>query len=572
MANLANLKFAVCLLALLAGCTSAAQASASMTLSAPDDVKNLIRTHFDLPDTALQDDMARATFLRRARREIAELLATEGYFSPTVTLHAAKLEVVPGVQTRVSSLNIEFTGELAADNPEHRARINRLRAAWSLAVGAPFRSQDWEEAKAALLGAIVREDYAAAQISLSQADVDPVTAGAQLTVVIDTGPAFRFGELSVSGLERYDRVLVARQAPFRTGDPYRRDLLLAFQARLQSMPQFASANVNIDPDVSAHGAAPVQVVMSEAHSRRLAVGMGASTNNGVRGEINYLDHNFLDKAWNLNSGLRLEQNRQTLSAGIDTLPDDEGYLMSWGVASEATLIKGLKTARNKLGVTRSRTRGQIETRLGLNWQKEGKKPAGGVQDTTQALVLDWQWHRRAVDDLLYPRNGSVIEVRVGGAIQQLMSDRNFLRSYAREQIWWPVGERDVISLRGEVGITAARARAGIPQEYLFRAGGSQSVRGYAYQSLGTREGAAVVGGRALATASLEYTHWMSQDWGAAVFTDAGGVADVLHQMRISTAYGGGVRWRSPAGPLALDLAWGQASKTWQMHFALAVAF
>lgn len=567
----------LCLAALTSGTAEAQipEPDSTLTLSVPEALRELLKAHFELPGASLPDETARATFIRRAQREIGELLATEGYFTPQVSLHPAEpdgvqvVKVIPGPRTLVSQLNIEFKGDLAADDPEHHARIERLRAAWQLKIGAPFRSTDWEEAKTALLALVAREDYAAAQIELSQADVDPATARAQLTVVIDSGPAFRFGDLAISGLNHYQRNLVTRQAPFKTGDPYRRALLLTFGARLQNMPQFASAIVNVEPDTSTHQAAPVQVVLTEAKSRRVAVGAGFSTNNGARSEINYLNHNFFDSAWNLYSGLRLEQNRQTLSAGIDTLPDDNGYLLSWGAGSEATLIEGLKTQSNKLGVTRSRTLGQIETRTGLNWQQENRKAAGGIQEKIQALVPDWQWHRRAADDPLYPRHGNVTEFRVGGGSRQLMSSQNFLRSYARHQMWWPVGERDVISLRGEAGITAALSRLGIPQEYLFRAGGSQSVRGYAYQSLGVHEGAAVVGGRSMATGSLEYTHWLSRDWGAAVFTDVGGVTDVLHTLRMSTGYGSGVRWRSPVGPLALDLAWGQTSL--QLHFSLAVA-
>ena len=560
-------------LALTLFACSPAQSSA-LSLSAPESLRALLTANFELPAT-LPDETA--TFMYRAQQEIGELLATEGYFTPTLTLHSVgpdgnqTLEVVPGPRTLVSELNIEFTGDLSSDTPEHRARIERLRAAWALKIGVPLRSSDWEQAKAALLASVAQADYAAAQISLSQATVDPATARAQLFVVIDSGPAFRFGDLSITGLERYDKNLVLRQAPFHTGEPYRRDLLLTLQARLQSMPQLASASVNLSPEAATHLAAPVQVVITEAKTRRVAVGIGLSTNNGARSEINYLDHNFLGNAWNLNTGLRLEQKRQTLSAGIDTLPDDDGYVLSWGIGSEATRIEGLKTRRNKLGVTRSRTHGQIETRIGINWQQENRQPTGGIAQNIQALVPDWQWHRRSVDDQLYPRQGSITELRFGGGSRQLLSSQDFLRSYAREQMWWPVGARDVVSLRGEIGVTAALSRLGIPQEYLFRAGGTQSVRGYAYQSLGVHEGAAVVGGRAMATASLEYTHWFSHDWGAALFTDSGGVSDVLHSLRMSTGYGSGARWRSPVGPLAVDIAWGQASRSLQLHFSLAVA-
>lgn len=553
--------------------------AARIVMVAPETVRELLNTYFEIPRLPLPDETARATFMRRAQREIGGLLATEGYFTPTITLSPAgldgtrKLEVEPGQRTLVSQLDIEFKGDLATDDsPAHRIRIEKLHAGWPLGIGAPFRSSAWDAAKAALLSSVTREDYAAAQIVASQATVDPANATAQLKVVIDTGPAFRFGELTVNGLERYKKDLVVRQMPFHAGDPYRRDQLLNFQARLQNMPQFSSVIVNIEPDITLHTAAPVNISLTEAKTRRMAIGLGYSTDNGVRSEINYLNHDFFGRAWNLNTGLRLEQNRQRLSAGIDTLPDDDGYLLSWGGATEASLIAGLKTERHKLSGTRSRTLGLIETRQGINWQQENRKPAGGIQEINQALALDWQWLRREIDDPLYPQRGNITEFRFGGGLRQLLSDHDFFRSYARGQIWWPMGERDVLSMRGEAGFTAAASRLGIPQEYLFRAGGSQSVRGYSYQSLGIVEGSAIVGGRAMTTASLEYTHWFSHDWGGALFTDTGGVADALAAVQMSTGYGSGVRWRSPVGPLAMDLAWGQQAHALQLHFSLAAAF
>jgi outer membrane translocation and assembly module TamA len=67
-------------------------------------------------------------------------------------------------------------------------------------------------------------------------------------------------------------------------------------------------------------------------------------------------------------------------------------------------------------------------------------------------------------------------------------------------------------LEHEAGIVWAPARDGIPEDFLFRAGGTRSVRGYAYRSLGVRDGEAVVGGRYLATGTVEYVRWLSPAW------------------------------------------------------------
>ncbi|MDP1526314.1 MAG: BamA/TamA family outer membrane protein [Rhodocyclaceae bacterium] len=574
---------AICLL------LTAGAALPAVELDAPTPLDAFLRRHLVLPET-LPDATAHAALIGRTRIEIADLLATEGYFSPRIDLHpeadGLRIAVTPGRRTTVATVEIGFRGHLAT--ADQAARRAALRAAWPLPAGAAFRAPDWEAAKQALLAATAATDYAAARLVASRAEVDPEAAAAHLELTLDSGPAARFGPLTVEGLKRYDQTLVAGLAPFKPGEPYQRTALLDFQSRLQNTPWFHSVAVEAAPGTpSADGVTdvPVRVTLAETPAKRIGLGAGVSTNTGARGEANFRHHDFLGRAWDFDTGLRLEQKRQTLFASLGLLPDARGYRLGFGGRVESSDIQGLATFRQVLGATRSRTEGRIETRLGLEWQREERRPDGVPAATDHALTLDWHWIRRAVDDLLDPRRGNVVELRIGGATRHLLSDRDFLRTQLRVQQWWPVawlGPRDVFSLRGEAGYTAAGSRFGIPQDYLFRAGGAQSVRGHAYQSLGVREGSAVVGGRALASASAEYTHWLPSGegaagpWGIAAFVDAGDAADDWRALDPAVGIGAGVRWKSPAGPLALDLARGLAhggrAAQWQLHFSLMVAF
>jgi len=559
--------------------------NSAVNLIAPEEIREVLAKYFVLPDALLQNENERAIFMRRAQSEIPDLLATEGYFSSKVLLRnvskdgTLELEVIPGPRTLVTEVNIEFRGDLSQPQMPINERVKQLRAAWSLPPGTPFRAISWDEAKADLLARVARQDYAAARLVESNAQVDPSSNRATLHIVVDSGPRYLFGELRISGLERYEELLVTRYALFRPGQPYQRDLLLSFQTQLQNLPQFSSVIVNLDiahPDSgidSNQGAvtAPVNVQIVEAQSRKLSLGIGYSTNNGVRNEINYQSYNFLNQAWTLSGDLVFEQNRQTASVGLDTPPNPLGYHLTWTASGEKTQIQGLETRRDKFGVTRSRVLFGIETGIGMSWQQEQRLPLGGIRETDQALVFDWHWNRRRVDNPLFPMSGSLTELRLGGASRAMLSDQDFVRSYGRYQLWIPLAERDVVSLRIEGGYTASTSRLGIPQEYLFRVGGTQTVRGFAFQSLGFLEGNAVVGGRAMATSSAEYTHWFS-NWGAALFYDVGDAADTAPELHMSQGYGIGARWRSPVGPLALDFAHGKGQPDTRIHFSIAVAF
>ncbi|MBY0483097.1 autotransporter assembly complex family protein [Nitrosomonas sp.] len=574
------------LIAIIPGITLAQESfditknSTTVILSAPDTIKEFLVTYFKLPAEPFADSTAEKTFLYRAQKEIRSLLATEGYFSPVISsshqtqgeVTKPEIRVDPGVVTRIGEVSIVFRGEIIQEDAKYQKRIEQLRAAWPLQAGSPFRSSEWEQAKATLLSELTQEDFAAANIVTSQATIDPDHARADLSVTIDSGPVFYLGAIQITGLERYDQTLITNLAPFKIGDAYRRDLLNLFQIALQKAPQFNTISVNISPDTSQHKSIPVQVVLTEAQSQRFAFGGGYSSNNGARGEINYRNHNFLDRAWNLTSMLRLEQKRQTFFAGIDTLPDQNNINYSLITSLQMTDIQNLKTNEQKIGMTRNYQTPEIQMQFGLNWQRENKQPAGAINQINEALTLDWRWRRQIVDDPLNIRRGNVTEIRIGGGSQQLLSTQDFVRTYARHQIWWPVGSQDVIFLRAEIGYTLASSRFGIPQEYLFRAGGIQSVRGYDFKSIGVQEGNAIVGGRTMATGTIEYTRWITHQWGAAAFADIGSAADSWQKMHPFIGYGGGIRWRSPAGPIALDLARAHETGTLRFHFSMAVAF
>lgn len=564
----------------MTGGASARAANAAVELQVPDALRPLLEKHLDFLELApdqLLDAGGRVALMRRARKEIREMLATEGYFSPTIErkdLEDGRLLVVvtPGGRTHISSVDLRFTGDLTGGEGDRPARLAALRNAWGLQAGQPFRQADWDAAKQRLLDALSTREYAAASIVDSQAVINPDTASAELKVEVDSGPVFRFGPMEVSGLADYDASLVERYRPPERGEPYSQERLLRFQTALQNTSYFASVVVDIDRSTPTPEAVPVRVTVIEAKPRRIGFGSGISSNTGYRVETSYRDAHFMGQPWTLVSGVRVEQRRQLGYADVFLPPSLSGHLDSFGVLAEHTNISGLQTQRQSIGVVRTIPRGSMENRLALNFQHEILTPEGSLRSSRSALTANWSWTYRAVDNILDPRHGQVVNFQLGGASRAFLSDRNFVRLYGRYQHFFPVAERDVLILRAEGGMTVAASRDGVPQDFLFRTGGAQTVRGYAYQSLGVTEGSATVGGRYLAVTSAEYVHWYEGNWGVAAFVDAGNANDERELFKMNLGYGFGPRWRSPAGPIAVDLAYGQSDHRVRLQFAVAIAF
>jgi translocation and assembly module TamA len=545
-----------------------AQAGA-IALRAPDPIVDLLAPH--LPEESAPGVGGQA----RLQRMISEILATEGYFSPQIEFSEVDetllLTVEPGPRTLVSAV------EVTVDGPVADATRQALIAGWALPVGEPFRQGDWNNAKQQVLSALLAENHAAARLVDSQATIDPAARQARLTARYDSGPPFRFGELTIVGLERYEPSLVERHnRTVRPGAPFREVDMRDLQTALQATPQFGSVQVRIDrdtpPDADGVVTAPVTVQLRERPAHRLSFGAGISSNTGARVETNFQTADLFGRALELNTGLRIEQKMQTAYADVFLPPDAAHRRDSIGVMAQASDIQNLRTERIAFGVQRAWRQDQLDTRLSLIWQNERVEPEGAATSYNQALVPNASWIWRRIDNRLDPRDGVVLHGQVGGATKAVLSDQNFVRLAGRFQYFIPIGRLDSLMLSGALGYTIADSRDGIPQEYLFRTGGTGSIRGYSYESIGVKEGSAVVGGRYLANATAEYTHWFDDQWGAALFVDAGDATDDLNSVSIAVGYGLGVRRRTVAGPIAIDLAYGVQSESVHLHFSLGIAF
>ena len=112
-----------------------------------------------------------------------------------------------------------------------------------------------------------------------------------------------------------------------------------------------------------------------------------------------------------------------------------------------------------------------------------------------------------------------------------------------------------VLMRTDLGYTEVNDVTELPASIRFFAGGDSSVRGFAYESLGPEDSnGEVIGGRHLATGSLEYDHPLTEKWHLAAFTDAGNAFNDFDAFEPRHSAGIGIRWRSPLGPIRLDIA------------------
>lgn len=598
---------AVLLASLLAGCGLIArqrdgepQAAppapiVQLEVDAPEPLRTLLATNLDLArlpglaGTETIGEVELARLVAATPAQARQLLETEGYFRAVVQVQRipdgpvprVQVRVQPGPRTQVERLTFEVEGELerqAATGDERARRIlQSLRDGWPLQPGTPFRNATWSDAKSATLAQMRAEGYATATWSGTGAQVDAERDAARLFVVADSGPLFLAGPLVIEGLEHHDARHVRNLAGLAPGTPLTDQVLLDFQERLQSAGLFDRASVTLDPDPAQASAARVLVRLHEMPLRQATVGVGYTTKAGPRTSLEHWHRRLFGLALTSRTKIEWGRDRQAAEGDISTHAQRNLWRDFVGAALSSDKTEDDEVTASRLRVGRGRDTQRTQRQFFLE-STHSERRTVEVRERQQALSLNANLGWRRVDSVVLPTDGVslTLETALGRARDQTGTSGAFTRVLARVNGFKPLPAGFFGSARIELGQVLSARDVEVPDPLRFRAGGDESVRGYGWRTLAPRgDDGKLRGGDVLFTASVELARPVSPRlpsvWWA-VFADAGRAADRFTDLDPAVGVGAGVRWRSPIGPLKLDLAYGTEAHRVRLHFSVGMAF
>jgi translocation and assembly module TamA len=116
--------------------------------------------------------------------------------------------------------------------------------------------------------------------------------------------------------------------------------------------------------------------------------------------------------------------------------------------------------------------------------------------------------------------------------------------------------RSILAVHALAGLAQGAGQYSLPPDQRFYAGGSGTLRGYRYQSVGPQfPDGNPIGGTAINAGQAEYRQRIGQSLGFAVFLDAGQVSRTVNPLDATLRFGvgAGVRYYTPIGPIRLDI-------------------
>jgi translocation and assembly module TamA len=511
----------------------------------------------------------------------------------------AALEALPAGSHAPVQVSVE-TGPLY-----HLGRVTiegevsaKSRAAFALESGAPAIAAAVLAAGQRLLDAVEEEGHAFATLDEPIAYQDAHDAVLDVTFKVTAGPVYRLGAIHFEGLKRLRETYLQKRLKLHPGDQYSPRKIERARTDLLALGTFSGISVRLPKQADTEGGTlPVTFEVQERKRHAVSLTAAYSSDLGGSGGATWTDRNVFGNAeqLNLSAGIINLGGSDTTGLGYelgaqlnkpDFLRPDQMLQFSLS-AIKQNLIAYNQTAQFG-GVTLSRKlSSEWSVGVGVNieqetiFQQAANHYKGATLDYTLiALPLSAKYDSTALSNPLSdPLHGIRLALSLAPTESLGHPDATVVVFQASGSTyldlarfgWTPTG-RSVFALRGLIAEAHGAGQFSLPPDQRFYGGGSATVRGYKYQSVGPTFPApppppppavappapppVPTGGTALTAAGIEFRQRLWTNFGTAVFVDAGKVTTNPHPFegRPSVGYGAGLRYYTPIGPIRLDIA------------------
>lgn len=507
---------------------------------------------------------------KKAEKEIEKALQPYGYYRPDIKTQLitsaknqwlARYTVNAGPPIRIADFNFTVSEKIKND-PKFKSLLKSM----TMQAGEAFSHLKYEELKKDYASLAAERGYFKAQFVKHRVEINLKTYQVRVELNFDGGVRYKFGEviLRQSVLEPE---FLQKYVNFKRGQPYDQNKLIALQQTLNDSDYFSRVEVSpgIPDDIS--NEVSINVILTPRKKHRYTAGVGYGTDTGARAKFGWEIPRFNNRGHRLNTEAKVSEIGYSLGTQyrVPVLnPRTDQMIYSAGIVNQKTTSN--ESTISTIGGSLNHSIGNWREIIALNYQQE-KYIVAGDQGLSKLLMpsitLSRVWGRNSI----YTLDGLRFDINLRAANDKLLSDTSFIQAQSGIKAITSIGKYDRIIARGRLGAIDTNDFHQLPSSVRFYAGGAQSVRGYAYQSLGPVDSTGkVVGGQYLMIGSLEYEHSLSEKWGAAIFYDAGNAYDQIDD-KLQHGAGFGIRWKSPIGPVRFDFASAisQTKKPWRLH-------
>jgi len=516
-----------------------------------------------------------AFLLRRTEAETRRALRPLGYYDARIAVQTeatangteVHVQVDAGEPTRVRELALGIDGAAQADRV-----VQRALAAFRPASGKRFVDARYEASKRAISRALAEHGYFDAELDRHEVRITRAEHVADIDLHWHSGPRYMLGPVRFEGSPLRPGLLAAL-TPWHVGDAYRQSELVALQNRLVGVDYFAVVAVRPLPEQAQAGAVPVQAALTPAKRNVYSAGLSFATDSGAGVRLGAERRWLNARGHKAKAELDWAQRKRTLATQyrIPAFARFDGWYTLNANLREEDFGAFDNSRTIEVAAHRNARFGEWGVTAGVWAQQQSFSALAAPRRISTVWYPELSVQTVRARDPINPRRGWSLAAQLRGNDHALSSEVSFVQAHLLGKWIVPLARETRVLLRGELGATRTAALADLPPNLRFFAGGDQSIRGFGYNEVGVGvDGVAALGGKHLAVASVEVDHYFGQRWGMAAFVDAGDAFNQLTAITPVVSAGLGLRWRSPVGPVRLDLAHGFESReqAWRTHLRI----
>jgi translocation and assembly module TamA len=486
------------------------------------------------------------------------------------------------------------------------------RGELALTSGAPAVAADILAAGARLLTTLENNGFAFAKVDAPVAYQDPENHVLNVSFHVVTGSRVQIGEIQFEGLKRVHERLLRRRVLLHTGEPYSAITIEKARKDLLTLGVFDAVSIHLAEAADSQGRVGVTFQMRERPRHAVSLNAGYSSDLGGSAGVTWTDRNVRGNAEQLvlSASVINLGGTDTTGLGYDTsakyiIPDfehrDQQLQLAVGAIKQS--LQAYDQTAETSGVVLSRKlSSEWSVSVGISAEHETiiQESITNVY-TLFALPLGVLYDSTGLTSpLIDPTRGQRVSFSIAPTLSRGQPNATFYVTQASiaeyldlHRIFRTDPGRSVLAVRAlaasafgakqlDEEIDGEEVRVpDLPPDQRFYAGGSGTVRGYRYQSVGLQfPDGNPVGATAMSAFNLEYRQRIGTDFGAAVFADAGEtseslspLAGILHSRRCSSSeplegtapvqststcwavgVGAGMRYYTSIGALRLDIA------------------
>lgn len=448
--------------------------------------------------------------------------------------------------------------------------------AFALRAGMPARAADVLAAAGTVQAALQEDGFALARVDAPVAAEIPGEHALDVTFAVVSGPRVDLGPIIFTGQQRTRERFLRRRLLLQQGQLYRPSKIEAARQDLAALGVFSGVKISAAPRLDAHGELPLRVDVSERKLHAVSLDVGYSTDLGGSAGVTWTHRDLFGNAEQLNLSAAVNGLGGSANKGIGydakaQFLKPDYYRRDQTLELDLTGLKQSLTSYDQTaviaGASLSRKLSDLWTvSIGVNATEEKITQEGiGRNYVLLALPVTGRFDNTKVasplDDPLQGVRASLIATPT-----ESLSGRNgtFVILQGTASTYFDLAHlgiaspgKSVLAFRGLVGSAQGAGEFDLPPDQRFYGGGSATVRGYKYQSIGpTFADSTPQGGLAIDTATIELRQRVWHNIGAVVFADAGQVnrSSAPFGGRLQEGVGIGARYYTAIGPVRVDIA------------------